>query len=43
MIDPTKALFWSAVINSVVAVPVMAMMMHPSAYSAAPTEAAERG
>lgn len=26
-IDPVKALFWSAVINGVVAVPVMAMMM----------------
>ena len=26
-IDPMKALFWSAVINGVVAVPVMAMMM----------------
>ena len=26
-IDPIKALFWSAVINGVVAVPVMAMMM----------------
>jgi NRAMP (natural resistance-associated macrophage protein)-like metal ion transporter len=29
-IDPIKALFWSAVINGVVAVPVMAMMMHLS-------------
>ena len=28
-IDPIKALFWSAVINGVVAAPVMAMMMHP--------------
>ena len=27
-IDPIKALFWSAVINGVVAVPVMAMLMH---------------
>ncbi len=27
-LDPIKALFWSAVINGVVAVPVMAMMMH---------------
>ena len=27
-IDPVKALFWSAVINGVVATPVMAMMMH---------------
>jgi Mn2+/Fe2+ NRAMP family transporter len=26
-IDPVKALFWSAVLNGVVAVPVMAMMM----------------
>ncbi len=26
-IDPIKALFWSAVINGVVAVPVMVMMM----------------
>lgn len=26
-IDPIKALFWTAVINGVVAVPVMAMMM----------------
>ena len=26
-IDPVKALFWSAVINGVVAVPVMVMMM----------------
>ena len=26
-IDPIKALFWSAVINGIVAVPVMAMMM----------------
>ena len=26
-IDPVKALFWSAVINGVVAAPVMAMMM----------------
>ena len=26
-IDPVKALFWSAVVNGVVAVPVMAMMM----------------
>ena len=29
-IDPIKALFWSAVINGVVAVPVMALMMHLS-------------
>ena len=27
-IDPIKALYWSAVLNGVVAVPVMAMMMH---------------
>jgi NRAMP (natural resistance-associated macrophage protein)-like metal ion transporter len=27
-IDPIKALFWSAVINGVVAVPIMAVMMH---------------
>ena len=27
-IDPIKALFWSAVINGVVAVPVMGLMMH---------------
>jgi len=27
-IDPIRALFWSAVINGVVAVPVMAVMMH---------------
>ena len=26
-IDPIKALFWSAVINGVVAVPIMALMM----------------
>jgi NRAMP (natural resistance-associated macrophage protein)-like metal ion transporter len=31
-IDPIKALFWSAVINGVVAVPVMAMMMHLSSH-----------
>ncbi|NTH16440.1 divalent metal cation transporter [Agrobacterium rhizogenes] len=31
-IDPIKALFWSAVINGVVAVPVMALMMHLSSY-----------
>jgi Mn2+/Fe2+ NRAMP family transporter len=34
-IDPIKALFWSAVLNSVVAVPVMAMMMHLSSHRAA--------
>ncbi|SDR64195.1 alpha/beta hydrolase fold [Rhizobiales bacterium GAS113] len=27
-LDPIKALFWSAVINGVVAVPIMVMMMH---------------
>jgi Mn2+/Fe2+ NRAMP family transporter len=27
-VDPIKALFWSAVINGVVAVPVMALMVH---------------
>jgi Mn2+/Fe2+ NRAMP family transporter len=26
-VDPVKALFWSAVLNGVVAVPVMVMMM----------------
>jgi NRAMP (natural resistance-associated macrophage protein)-like metal ion transporter len=31
-IDPIKALFWSAVINGVVAVPVMVMMMHLSSH-----------
>jgi len=31
-IDPIKALFWSAVINGVVAVPVMGMMMHMSSH-----------
>ncbi|HZZ32328.1 MAG TPA: divalent metal cation transporter [Phenylobacterium sp.] len=34
-IDPIKALFWSAVINGVVAVPVMAMMMHLSSHQEA--------
>ena len=34
-IDPIKALFWSAVINGVVAVPVMAMMMRLSSNPAA--------
>lgn len=33
-IDPVKALFWSAVINGFVAVPVMVMMMHLSSHSA---------
>jgi NRAMP (natural resistance-associated macrophage protein)-like metal ion transporter len=34
-IDPIKALFWSAVINGVVAVPVMALMMHLSSHGPA--------
>jgi Mn2+/Fe2+ NRAMP family transporter len=34
-IDPIKALFWSAVINGVVAVPVMVMMMHLASHKAA--------
>jgi len=34
-IDPIKALFWSAVINGVVAVPVMALMMHLSSHKEA--------
>ena len=34
-IDPIRALFWSAVINGVVAVPVMALMMHLSSHRAA--------
>ncbi len=34
-IDPIKALFWSAVVNGVVAVPVMVMMMHLSSHKAA--------
>ena len=33
-IDPIKALFWSAVINGVVAVPVMVLMMHLSSHRA---------
>ncbi len=33
-IDPIKALFWSAVINGVVALPVMALMMHLSSRQA---------
>jgi len=32
-IDPIKALFWSAVINGVIAVPIMAVMMLMSARS----------
>jgi Mn2+/Fe2+ NRAMP family transporter len=31
-IDPIKALFWSAVVNGVVAVPVMVMLMHLSSH-----------
>jgi NRAMP (natural resistance-associated macrophage protein)-like metal ion transporter len=34
-IDPIKALFWSAVINGVVAVPVMGMLMHLASHKAA--------
>jgi NRAMP (natural resistance-associated macrophage protein)-like metal ion transporter len=34
-IDPIKALFWSAVVNGVVAVPVMVLMMHLSGHRAA--------
>jgi NRAMP (natural resistance-associated macrophage protein)-like metal ion transporter len=34
-IDPIKALFWSAVINGVVAVPVMVMLMHLSSHKKA--------
>ena len=34
-IDPVKALFWSAVINGVVAVPVMVLMMHLASHKAA--------
>jgi NRAMP (natural resistance-associated macrophage protein)-like metal ion transporter len=34
-IDPIKALFWSAVINGVVAVPVMVLMMHLASRRAA--------
>ncbi len=34
-IDPIKALFWSAVINGVVAVPVMGLLMHLSSRRAA--------
>jgi Mn2+/Fe2+ NRAMP family transporter len=33
-IDPVKALYWSAVLNGVVAVPVMVVMMHLSMRSA---------
>ena len=34
-IDPIKALFWSAVVNGVTAVPIMAMIMHLGAHRAA--------
>ncbi len=34
-IDPIKALFWSAVINGVVAVPVMVLIMHLASHRAA--------
>jgi NRAMP (natural resistance-associated macrophage protein)-like metal ion transporter len=34
-IDPIKALFWSAVINGVVSVPLMVMIMHLSSHKAA--------
>jgi Mn2+/Fe2+ NRAMP family transporter len=34
-LEPIKALFWSAVINGVVAVPVMVLMMHLSSHRAA--------
>jgi NRAMP (natural resistance-associated macrophage protein)-like metal ion transporter len=34
-IDPIKALFWSAVINGVVAVPIMVLLMHLSSHRAA--------
>ncbi len=34
-IDPIKALFWSAVINGVVAVPIMVLIMHLSSHKAA--------
>ncbi len=34
-IDPIKALFWSAVINGVVAVPVMVLIMHLASHKAA--------
>ena len=34
-IDPMKALFWSAVINGVAAVPIMAMIMHLAAHKPA--------
>jgi NRAMP (natural resistance-associated macrophage protein)-like metal ion transporter len=34
-IDPIKALFWSAVINGVVAVPIMVLLMHLSSHKEA--------
>jgi len=34
-IDPIKALFWSAVINGVASVPIMAMIMHLASHKAA--------
>ncbi len=34
-IDPIKALFWSAVINGVAAVPIMVMIMHLASHKAA--------
>ncbi len=34
-IDPIKALFWSAVINGVASVPIMAMIMHLAGHKAA--------
>ena len=34
-LDPIKALFWSAVINGVAAVPIMAMIMHLASHKAA--------
>jgi Mn2+/Fe2+ NRAMP family transporter len=32
-IDPIKALYWSAVINGIIAIPVMTVMMLMSAHS----------
>jgi Mn2+/Fe2+ NRAMP family transporter len=37
-IDPIKALFWSAVINGVAAVPIMAMIMHLASHPQAMAE-----
>ena len=34
-LDPVKALFWAAVINGVVAVPIMVLLMHLSSHEAA--------